>query len=346
LAASLGGRSSIIHWVHSDGEIAVAAHSYFTPDYMDAYSRTYVEKDLWVHSALHPARRNQVFIPSDVVPATAWERSEIWNELVRPSGDDTFYCIGAAYHTAWGAGIVGVNRGRASGGFHEHAAAELNAQSETLRRVLMVRGEILAHRRRADLVHAGLDALDAPAIAVRGDQLILHANAAAEAMLRREDVLMIKLGVLRAQDEAGGRRLAAAVAAATEPFDPQISAFGVAGRGGGGRQGRTYQVTVTPLPCISGPPRAMILLRDPAAPDRTLTQRLKTLYRLTAAEAEIAVSLGAGEALPRIAEARGVALATLRSQLKAIMAKMQCSRQAEVAAIVAHLLPIRDPLPG
>jgi hypothetical protein len=64
LAASLRGRSSIIHWVHSDGEIAVAAHSYFTAEYMDAYSRTYVNKDLWVNSALHPKRRNRVFTPS------------------------------------------------------------------------------------------------------------------------------------------------------------------------------------------------------------------------------------------------------------------------------------------
>ena len=67
---------------------------------------------------------------------------------------------------------------------------------------------------------------------------------------------------------------------------------------------------------------------------------------MTAAEARLAVHLAAGEGLDEAADALGVALETVRSQLKAIFGKTDTRRQGELLrklALDSALLPEADP---
>lgn len=61
---------------------------------------------------------------------------------------------------------------------------------------------------------------------------------------------------------------------------------------------------------------------------------IQSLFDLTAAEARVAGGLAVGQSLDQIAAAGSVAIGTVRSQAKSILAKMGCHRQSEVTAIL------------
>lgn len=310
---------------------------------MDQYQSSFMQKDLWIEAAKLPARRNTVFNASDVVLPWQWEKSEIYNELIRPHGDDTFHCIGGAFVTDWGMGLLGINRGKNASPFGDEAVAALKENATALRRMLMVRGEIAAHRRQAEIAKSMLDIVGVPAITVRSDHQILHANEAGEAVLRQGLGFYAKNRRLGVRGEGDSKRLAAAIRDATAHLQPKTVVLTVHRvPQEGGEPLTPYQATVTPLPNVAGSSRALIMFRDPDAKDPSLHDRVKFLYRLTDAEAELAVALAEGLSLAEIASIRSVRDNTIRSQTKALAAKMQCSRQAEIAILVARIPPIQE----
>jgi DNA-binding CsgD family transcriptional regulator len=82
---------------------------------------------------------------------------------------------------------------------------------------------------------------------------------------------------------------------------------------------------------------AMVVVHDPAHPRQVDPFLAAALFDLTPAEAAVAVRVAAGMTPARIAAEHGVALATVRSQLGAVFAKMGVRRQAEVAGALAAL---------
>lgn len=68
-----------------------------------------------------------------------------------------------------------------------------------------------------------------------------------------------------------------------------------------------------------------------------LERILCSAFGLTQAEAWIALGITRGESLTTIAEARGIAVATARTQLKSVFAKTRTHRQAELAAFVSRI---------
>jgi DNA-binding CsgD family transcriptional regulator len=64
---------------------------------------------------------------------------------------------------------------------------------------------------------------------------------------------------------------------------------------------------------------------------------LQVVYKLTAAEIDVAMQLSHGRTAESIAILRGVAIGTVRAQLKAILAKLGLQRQIELVARLAQL---------
>jgi DNA-binding CsgD family transcriptional regulator len=64
---------------------------------------------------------------------------------------------------------------------------------------------------------------------------------------------------------------------------------------------------------------------------------LRSGFGLTQAEARVALAITRGESLNEIARARGVTVATARTQLKSVFSKTQTHRQAELAAFVGRI---------
>jgi hypothetical protein len=118
---------------------------------MAAYAEHYVRHDLWAQMAT-PERGNQALLMHNLVAPDVWERSEIYNDFVRP-GSTFFWCLGAAIPMRDGQmGMLGVLREREARHFAESEAAGLDTLLPHLRRSLQ-----LTHHLRGlelDLAHA------------------------------------------------------------------------------------------------------------------------------------------------------------------------------------------------
>jgi len=85
---------------------------------------------------------------------------------------------------------------------------------------------------------------------------------------------------------------------------------------------------------------ALVLLHEPgtmAEPDPFV---VAAMWGLSPAEAQVMVGLGRGWTPQDIAAQRGVSLTTIRSQIKATMAKTGASRQAELVSLLAGMPPV------
>jgi DNA-binding NarL/FixJ family response regulator len=68
------------------------------------------------------------------------------------------------------------------------------------------------------------------------------------------------------------------------------------------------------------------------------TSLLRDLFSLTTAEIAVAVNLRVGLTLADIAAARGVALETIRSQVKSVLQKTNTRRQSDLILLLTTLI--------
>jgi DNA-binding CsgD family transcriptional regulator len=85
--------------------------------------------------------------------------------------------------------------------------------------------------------------------------------------------------------------------------------------------------------------RVILLLTDLRSPLRPDSVQLCAAFGLTAAEAKLAGALASALGINAAAAALGVSRETARSQLKAVFAKTNTRRQAELAGLLARLRP-------
>ena len=83
-------------------------------------------------------------------------------------------------------------------------------------------------------------------------------------------------------------------------------------------------------------PRAVVVARLNASTDHH-RQLLIDSFRLTRAEADIAVRLSIGQSRQEIASARGVSAETLKAQIRSIYDKTGCSRESQLVRLVTLL---------
>jgi DNA-binding CsgD family transcriptional regulator len=81
----------------------------------------------------------------------------------------------------------------------------------------------------------------------------------------------------------------------------------------------------------------VLILVDLSTSPQPQPEVLETLFGLTSAEAKLAVRITRGDTPADIALENGVSIATVRSQLAAVFAKTQTSRQAELVALLARV---------
>jgi len=84
---------------------------------------------------------------------------------------------------------------------------------------------------------------------------------------------------------------------------------------------------------------ALVLLRDRTG-CRQVAAFLAERYRLTFTEVDLALALSSGLLVAEYATRRNVAMSTVRTQLKALLAKTGSRRQSDIVALVARMLPL------
>lgn len=183
-----------------------------------------------------------------------------------------------------------------------------------------------------------LDAMDVPGFLLDSSGGVIAISAAAETEISSGRLLRLRdrrLETLISEDAAV---LNPAIAAAlSEPASDRPGASLVRVRN---REGR-YDWTLEVIPLMDngylpGLAPAVLIVARPTHKVLGPVELAREEWGLSAAEAQIATRLAAGEDLNAIGDARGVSLTTVRSQLQSIYAKVGVHRQAElVAAILA-----------
>jgi len=91
---------------------------------------------------------------------------------------------------------------------------------------------------------------------------------------------------------------------------------------------------------FGGKDLALVFLHEPVAPLASDPFVIASMWDLNPAEAQVMAGLGRGLSANELATQRGVSLATIRSQIKAAMAKTGATRQAELVSLLSGMPPV------
>lgn len=205
-----------------------------------------------------------------------------------------------------------------------------------------VRMQIALEGEGAALLAGALDSMSMPAFICDRTGTVRNMTPAAERLLEDGRGLQLRVGQLGAINPGDDRALHAAISNALQGraagAAPAVQTVIVR------KEFATLPVLV--LDVIALPqrqfelgfaPRVLVLARGERNDDSRRSMILRAAYGLTAAETEIAVKLADGRAPEAIAQARGVSLATVRFQIKSILAKAGVKRQVELASLIGRL---------
>lgn len=200
--------------------------------------------------------------------------------------------------------------------------------------------QIALENQGAQLIAGALEAVSIAAFVCDRKSVVRAMTPAAEALVSSGDLLSLSHGQLRTtRPEHIGllaealRRAAGGVVVPGSPASSMVLL-------------PCQDASPTVVDVISLPPRpygfgfeprTLVVVRTARDGTSRVPSLLQAVYRLTPAEAEVAVQLARGDSVEMIAAARGVAASTVRVQLRAIFGKLGVRRQSELVARVGQL---------
>jgi DNA-binding CsgD family transcriptional regulator len=182
-----------------------------------------------------------------------------------------------------------------------------------------------------------LDQLSSGVIIAEGNGRVIEMNGFAERIIKRADGLVVEEGKLSALRVFESAKLASAVSAAADVRQGESPSNRILV----GRRGtrHSYIVTITPLDVPFGfhdHPVALILVVDPD--ERSPKESdLAEYFGLSPAESRLASHLMGGKTVAETSSVTGVAVSTLRTQLRSILRKVGVERQAELLRVLASV---------
>ncbi len=235
--------------------------------------------------------------------------------------------------------VVSFERDRDRGPIEPAVVAHLDALRPHLARSALISARLQMERARA--TSETLAALGIPALVFDLDGRVLAANGLIEAMAgpvrwRARD----RVSLTDPAADALFQQAVANIAAAVGDEPGQVRSFAV--RAGGDRAALVAHVTP-----VRGLVRdlfvrcaGVLILTPVALPQAPPVELVQSLFDLTPAEARIARRLSAGDTVDEIALAGGVSPTTVRNQVRGVLEKTGCRRQAEVVALLGGFLNI------
>ncbi|WP_405236184.1 helix-turn-helix transcriptional regulator [Lentisalinibacter orientalis] len=190
-----------------------------------------------------------------------------------------------------------------------------------------------------------LDALTQPVLLIDDTQYVHHANTAALDLIGAGRVAAESNGTFNFRRARDSGRLSAALRqlglTGDLPHEQRSGrvAFRVSDRLG---EDSHLVVAIAVRPdesmAVFGKTPRVILLFHPLEGRKVIDPLIVShAFSLTPAEAQVAAAIAAGASLSELAEARGVSLETVRSQLRGVFAKVGVSRQSDLARVLSAL---------
>ena len=306
----------------------------FTAYVNDGWLRRCTRRACWLTET-----RPSFLVEHDIWTTEELEANPVYRDFLRPQG--LGWSAGMALPLPSGDRVVfTLEREYGRGPVEAARIAALNAL-----RPHLARAALLAARMRLQAAEAAgvtLAALGLPALVLDAAGAAVSANALMDGLAvpvawRAQGRVALEL------DKAADRLLAEAVAGLGRAGAAAVRSFAVRGADG------APAVVAHVLPLrgagqdVFSRGAALVVFTPLVMPDAPPSDLIRSLFDLTPAEARVACGLTAGEDLDRIAARGGTSRTTVRTQLRGVLHKTGCTRQAEVAALLSGVGAIRIP---
>jgi DNA-binding CsgD family transcriptional regulator len=276
-----------------------------------------------------------VYRDDDLIDADARRRSAIYRELYDPSGAPHAGLVQLAPVPDEARLLLAVLRDERRGPLDAEGVSVLSHLGRAWSTALRTKIRLEDHG--AALAVGALDAADFPVILIDRSGRPAATSGAADVALVAATHVRVRQGVLGATDPRSDAELrvalAAVLASPARSVGKTVVLDGPAG---------ALLAEITPLPYRRRPTHrsavAVMVLKPHVRSRRAATALLQRLHNLSAAEAEIALSIASGLAVSDLADLRGVSVGTLRNQLKAIFDKCAVASQAQLTGYVLRRL--------
>ena len=213
-----------------------------------------------------------------------------------------------------------------------------------LQRAVQVHERLAESSKRVTDLAAALNGLSTGAILVSADGTVLIVNDSAAETLAQRDGLTMDRGELRAERPRDTADLRCLIrGSANNGSDLLSGGVLVIERPSSGR--RPLQLVVSPLPShnrfAQGDARAIIFVTDPDRVQEPDLVRLRRVYKLSRAEADVAGYLLQEKSVRETGDILGISMNTVRFHLKQLFSKTQTRRQSELVRLLSSTMQVR-----
>jgi DNA-binding CsgD family transcriptional regulator/PAS domain-containing protein len=276
---------------------------------------------------------------ADLVPYDEFLQTSFYREWAEPQGLVDFVSI-TLEKTARKAAMFGVFRHARHGIVDETARRRMRLLAPHIQRAVLISKVVDFKRDEAEMFAQTLDGLRAAVILVDAGGRIVHANAAAHALLSRGDVIHSVSGALSASSRQAGERLRGIFLGAAEG-DEAIGKEGIA-LPLMAKTGERYVAHALPLTsrarqqagCKHGAVAAIFIhkarLEAPSPP-----VAIAEAFSLTVAELRVLFAIVEVGGVPQVAEVLGIAASTVKTHLGRVYEKTGAARQVDLVKLVA-----------
>ena len=335
------------------------------------YATHFRHRDLWANAAAAQGLLDCCVVRrgEELVAEADLHRSMIFNDMLKREGMGRLCAVSLADggELTPMQPVLSLFRSADRPPFPEETVRLLQDCAPHLQRAMRLRVRLWARRdgREEETAWSArmIDGLPMGVVLLDAAGRTVAVNRAGQAMIDARDGLRIVQGRLQAEQGGDARRLA-------HMLEASLSGGGrAAGRAGTahsllGLQGADlrvsrpsgrapYLLTVLPLSHEAAEPygggertRAAVYIVDPAAVAPGLQARLGALFGLTPVEARLVADLLADLTPAESGGRRGVAISTVRSQLRSIFTKTGTTRQSELMNLLTSSPPWRAEVPG
>lgn len=335
-AETFGAKSAVLRTVEMghDRDVHATHHHNMYEPLQQAYHDGLVQQDpyLEVLQRIPPGR---VVTNDNMIDLEAVRRTDFYHHYMRPL--DNHYIVGGVLerHDSGAMSLIGLHRHSNAAPFDADTTAALRTLVPHLQRALWLQRTMEHQLHRARSAEAALDGIGVACFLLDRHGRLAHANQDAETLLREDPRFRLADGYLLAAGQGRGTSQSSTELLVNADKAPQVSARVMLLRSPDGRAPHLAALSA-PVPAGANvaSARLAIYVGDLDRTGVLDAGLMRQLYRLTAAEARLAVALGRGRELGDLARDWSVSRETLRTHLKRLLAKTGTTRQAELVRLL------------
>ena len=304
--------------------------------YVRAYNAHYNSVNIVYEASLAVDPINYIGALQSVIDLEKYRNSEIYNDYARPQ--DLFYqCSALLSRQGSYTAAISLMRPERKGAYGDQHVRTLQLLAPHMRQAF----ELHSRLRRCEGSEAGLasalDQLETAMFLLDGSGRLQRTNTAGDRLLSAGDCLSLK-----------GQRLCPKLQEDCAEFKRLVGLTCATGAGRGAfpggymllrrSAGRPLHCKLTPFSSESAffaaSPSAILFIGDPEAAPISRSTVMRSLYRLTPAESQLADLLLTGDTVASAADRRGITEDSARTQLKSIFHKTDTKRQTDLIRLM------------